>query len=69
MNDDLPTLNLRDLARQAFTQALARTDGHLVRAAEIVGVSAKTAYNMAHRYGIPLPHPEMSRLKPRRKSS
>jgi len=51
----LPTLNLRVLTRAAFDQALAESNGHIVNAAKLLGISGKTAYNMAHRFGLTLP--------------
>jgi two-component system NtrC family response regulator len=54
--DDSPTLDLRTVReaaeRQALITALARTDGNIVRAAELLGVSRPTLYDMMNRLQI-----------------
>ena len=41
-----------DAERKAILTALGRTDGNLVRAAEILGISRPTLYDLMHRLGI-----------------
>ncbi|WP_153117204.1 PEP-CTERM-box response regulator transcription factor [Rhodocyclus tenuis] len=41
-----------DAERQAVQKALGRTDGNLVRAAEILGISRPTLYDLMHRLGL-----------------
>ncbi len=51
-----PTLDLRTVRetaeRQAVITALARTDGNIVRAAELLGVSRPTLYDLMNRLQI-----------------
>ncbi len=51
-----PTLDLRTVRenaeRQALITALARTDGNIVRAAEMLGISRPTLYDMMNRLQI-----------------
>ncbi len=50
------TLDLRQLReaaeRQAVITALGRCDGNVVKAAEILGVSRPTLYDLMHRFGL-----------------
>nr|WP_207301856.1 PEP-CTERM-box response regulator transcription factor [Rhodocyclus tenuis] len=41
-----------DAERQAVQKALGRTDGNLVRSAEILGISRPTLYDLMHRLGL-----------------
>lgn len=54
--DDSTTLDLRTVRenaeRQAVITALARTDGNIVRAAELLGISRPTLYDMMNRLQI-----------------
>lgn len=54
--DDNATLDLRTVRenaeRQAVITALARTDGNIVRAAELLGISRPTLYDMMNRLQI-----------------
>jgi len=54
--DDNATLDLRTVRenaeRQALITALARTDGNIVRAAELLGISRPTLYDMMNRLQI-----------------
>jgi two-component system NtrC family response regulator len=54
--DAAPTLDLRTVRenaeRQALITALARTDGNIVRAAEMLGISRPTLYDMMNRLQI-----------------
>jgi len=54
--DDSATLDLRTVRdnaeRQAIITALARTDGNIVRAAELLGISRPTLYDMINRLNI-----------------
>jgi len=49
-------LNLRQVReeaeRQAVLRALARVNGNIARAAELLGVSRPTLYDLLHRYGL-----------------
>jgi two-component system, NtrC family, response regulator len=51
-----PTLNLREVRQKAETrairEALARTGGNISRAAEILGVTRPTLYDLMQRYAI-----------------
>jgi two-component system, NtrC family, response regulator HydG len=46
------TLNLEALTEWAVRRALARTEGNLVRAAELLGISRETVRNMKRKYQI-----------------
>lgn len=50
------TLDLRqareDAEKRVIISALGRTDGNVVRAAEMLGVSRPTLYDLMHRYGL-----------------
>lgn len=53
---DEPKVNLRQ-AREAaeyrvMVQALARVDGNIVRAAELLGVSRPTLYDLMNHHGL-----------------
>jgi two-component system NtrC family response regulator len=52
----LERLNLRrtrdDAERQAVLRALAHADGNLSRAADLLGVSRPTLYDLMHRFGL-----------------
>jgi two-component system NtrC family response regulator len=54
--DQTEFINLRqirdDAERQAVVTALGRADGNIVRAAEILGVSRPTLYDLMHRLGL-----------------
>lgn len=41
-----------DAERRAIITALARADGNVVRAAELLGVSRPTLYDLMHRFGL-----------------
>jgi two-component system NtrC family response regulator len=53
---DPTVLDLRqardDAERRVIIAALARADGNVVRAAELLGVSRPTLYDMMHRFGL-----------------
>jgi two-component system NtrC family response regulator len=53
---DPPTLNLRSVRQvaetQAIRQAVIRADGNISRAAELLGVSRPTLYDLMEKYGI-----------------
>ena len=55
-NEDLATLNLRqvrdDAERSAVVKVLGRVNGNIVKAAEILGVSRPTLYDLMHRLGL-----------------
>ncbi|WP_313950568.1 PEP-CTERM-box response regulator transcription factor [Accumulibacter sp.] len=55
LQDDAP-LDLRhardDAERRVIITALARADGNVVRAAELIGVSRPTLYDLMHRFGL-----------------
>ena len=54
--EDLDNLNLRKIRdeaeKRAVIAALARTNGNLVKAAETLGVSRPTLYDLMHRFGL-----------------
>jgi len=41
-----------DAERRVIITALARADGNVVRAAELIGVSRPTLYDLMHRFGL-----------------
>ncbi|MDD5297785.1 MAG: PEP-CTERM-box response regulator transcription factor [Rhodocyclaceae bacterium] len=53
---DLGSLNLRqvreDAEKGAIVRVLGRVDGNVLKAAEILGVSRPTLYDLMHRYGL-----------------
>jgi two-component system NtrC family response regulator len=53
---EVPVLNLREIRamaeRDAITQALATSEGSISRAAELLGVTRPTLYDLMDRYGI-----------------
>ena len=55
-NGDAEALNLRHVREQAEKSAvlrvLGRVNGNLSRAAELLGVSRPTLYDLMHRYGL-----------------
>lgn len=54
--DEEPHLDLRqareDAEKRVIITALGRADGNVLRAAEILGVSRPTLYDLMHRYGL-----------------
>ncbi len=56
VEDDLNTLNLRQVReeaeRAAVVRVLARTNGNVARASEVLGVSRPTLYDLMNRFGI-----------------
>ncbi|WP_334188782.1 PEP-CTERM-box response regulator transcription factor [Noviherbaspirillum sp.] len=54
--DDDEPLNLRqvrdDACHKALIRALAKVDGNIVKAAELLGISRPTIYDLMNRYGI-----------------
>jgi two-component system NtrC family response regulator len=55
-DDDLAALNLRqvrdDAERRAVVRVLARVNGNVARAAELLGVSRPTLYDLMNRFGM-----------------
>jgi two-component system NtrC family response regulator len=55
-SDDLSALNLRQVRdeaeRRAIVTVLGRVNGNIVKAAEVLGVSRPTLYDLMHRLGI-----------------
>jgi two-component system NtrC family response regulator len=53
---EVPVLNLREIRamaeRDAITQALATAEGSISRAAELLGITRPTLYDLMDRYGI-----------------
>jgi two-component system NtrC family response regulator len=51
--DDLNLRTVRDDAeRGAVLRALARADGNLSKAADLLGISRPTLYDLLHRFGL-----------------
>jgi two-component system NtrC family response regulator len=54
--ENIESLNLRQIReaaeRQAVIRVLARTNGNIARAAEILGVSRPSLYDLMHRFGL-----------------
>ena len=54
--EEPPALNLRrvrdEVERRAVLNAMARSDGNIVRAAELLGVSRPTLYDLLRRFGL-----------------
>jgi two-component system NtrC family response regulator len=54
--DDLAALNLRgvreDAEKRAVITVLSRVNGNIVKAAEILGVSRPTLYDIMHKFGL-----------------
>jgi DNA-binding NtrC family response regulator len=46
------TLNLSALERIAFTKAMEASEGNVVAAAQLLGISRTNAYRKAKQYGI-----------------
>jgi len=63
-SDSPETFNLEELRRNAVRRALAATDGHYGRAAELLGISAKTMTKLA---AVALPERQAKRGRRRRK--
>lgn len=55
-DEDLATLNLRqvrdDAERSAVVRVLGRVNGNIVKAADVLGVSRPTLYDLMHRLGL-----------------
>jgi two-component system NtrC family response regulator len=55
-DDESPALNLRQVREQAEKNAvlrvLGRVNGNLSRAADLLGVSRPTLYDLMHRFGL-----------------
>ena len=52
-NSDLDLRTVRETAeRQAIVAALARSNGNIVKASELLGVSRPTLYDLMHRFGL-----------------
>lgn len=55
-SEDEEPLNLRqvrdDACHKALVRALAKVDGNIVKAAELLGISRPTIYDLMNRYGI-----------------
>jgi two-component system, NtrC family, response regulator len=55
-NSEIQSLNLRrirdDAEKHAVLKVIARTDGNIARAAELLGVSRPTLYDLLNRFGL-----------------
>lgn len=49
---DLTGLSLEEIERKAIRSALQLCQGHRARAAELLGISTKSIYNKANKYGL-----------------
>jgi two-component system, NtrC family, response regulator len=58
LQDNLPTLReVREAAeKNAVIRVLARVDGNMSRAADLLGISRPTLYDLLHRYGLKETH-------------
>ena len=60
----LATINLETLKREAMEEALRRTDGHIGRAARMLGCGEATLYRHLYRLRPDLPRRTEIRLTP-----
>jgi two-component system NtrC family response regulator len=55
-DDDAEALNLREVRERAemnaVLRAMGRVNGNLSKAAELLGVSRPTLYDLMHRFGL-----------------
>lgn len=56
VDEDLTTLNLRQVRdeaeRKAVVRVLARVNGNVAKAAEVLGISRPTLYDLMNRFGL-----------------
>ena len=52
---EFASFNLEDIKRELFWQVLVKTEGSLLAAAQIIGVSARGIKNWATKYGLKRP--------------
>ena len=56
LNDDQIRLDLRqvreDAEKRVIISALGRVDGNVLKAAEMLGISRPTLYDLMHRFGL-----------------
>jgi two-component system NtrC family response regulator len=54
--EDVEVLKLRDVRdeaeRRAVIAALGRADGNIAKAADLLGISRPTLYDLIHRFGL-----------------